>query len=205
MNRNITSGTEGYSEQAAKLLLRYEERNTEKVYGEVLHLFPEEPSSIVDIGAGTGRDAAYFAGLGHRVLAVEPTREMREPAMLLHPDPNIEWLDDSLPELVKVVEREETFDVVVCNAVWMHLDPAERRRAMERVARLTHLGTRIFLSQRHGPVPPKRRMFDVTGAETIALAEPFGLTSIFEATRESSDPQNRAAGIRWTRVVLEQH
>jgi hypothetical protein len=31
----------------------------------------------LDIGAGTGRDAAGFAALGHRVLAVEPTAALR--------------------------------------------------------------------------------------------------------------------------------
>ena len=123
---------------------------------------------------------------------------------MLHPESNIEWLDDSLPELARVLERGETFDVIMCSAVWMHLDLAERRRAMESVARLTRAGTRVFLTLRHGPVPPGRRMFDVSGEETVALAEPFGLVPIFQATRESSDAQNRAGGVRWTRVVLEQ-
>jgi hypothetical protein len=30
--------------------------------------------------------------MGHRVVAAEPTDELRGPAMALHPSPRIEWL-----------------------------------------------------------------------------------------------------------------
>jgi SAM-dependent methyltransferase len=203
MDSNAPSGTEGYSEQAPALLIRYEDRTFEQEHGDVVDFFPSEPSSIVDIGAGTGRDAGHFAALGHRVLAVEPTRALREPAMELHPEPSIEWMDDWLPELAKVLARRRTFDVVNFNAVWMHLDLAQRQRAMESVAQLCHTGTRVFFLLRHGPVPRGRRMFDVSGDETIALAEPFGLAPLFNLKADSNDADNLANGIRWTRVVLE--
>jgi hypothetical protein len=37
----------------------------------------------------------------------------------LHPSPQIEWLDDSLPDLVGLTRRGENFDVVMLTAVWM--------------------------------------------------------------------------------------
>jgi protein-L-isoaspartate O-methyltransferase len=67
--------------------------------GRYLHPIPASPGRILDIGSGTGRDAAWFASQDHRVVAIEPTNEMRIPAMALHPSPRIEWLDDSLPDL----------------------------------------------------------------------------------------------------------
>ena len=51
----------------------------------VLDLIPAMPGRVLDIGSGTGRDAAWFAGRGHSVVAVEPTDAMRLPAMALHP------------------------------------------------------------------------------------------------------------------------
>lgn len=42
--------------------------------------------------------------------------------MLLHASPMIEWLDDSLPDLVAVRARKEEFDLLMMTAVWMHLD-----------------------------------------------------------------------------------
>src|SRR5215216_3138794 len=113
---------ENYAEEAADLLDRYEAMSFAQVHRSVIHLIPAEPCRVLDIGAGTGRDAAGFAAMGHRVLAVEPTDAMRGGAMALHPSPLIEWLDDSLPELALVRRRGQQFDIVTMTAVWMHLD-----------------------------------------------------------------------------------
>jgi hypothetical protein len=79
------TGTENYSEEAPELLKRYESISFADQHRSVIHLIPTVPGRVLDIGAGTGRDAAGFAGLGHSVLAVEPTEELRRGAMLLHP------------------------------------------------------------------------------------------------------------------------
>src|SRR5206468_6080041 len=83
------SGTEHYAEEAPELLKRYESISFAETHRSVMHLIPDEPCDVLDIGAGTGRDAAGFAALGHRVIAVEPTAEMRRGAMALHPSPLI--------------------------------------------------------------------------------------------------------------------
>ena len=79
------SGTENYAEEAPELLERYESISFADAHRLVMHLLPTAPSRVLDIGAGTGRDAAGFAALGHSVVAVEPTGELRRGAMLLHP------------------------------------------------------------------------------------------------------------------------
>jgi len=124
------SGTENYAEEAPELLKRYESISFADAHGPVLHLIPPAPCHVLDIGAGTGRDAAGFATLGHSVVAVEPTEELRRGAMLLHSSPMIEWLDDSLPNLAAVRARSEEFHDVMLSAVWMHPDEAQRRMAM---------------------------------------------------------------------------
>ena len=86
----------GYADAAEELFQRYESIPAAEYHRYVLHLIPKEPSDVLDVGAGTGRDAAWFASMGHRVVAVEPTEAMRLPAMALHPSPLIEWLDDHL-------------------------------------------------------------------------------------------------------------
>ena len=58
------SGTEGYAEEAEGLFRRHEGIHAADVHAAVLHLIPTAPSRILDIGAGTGRDAAWFASLG---------------------------------------------------------------------------------------------------------------------------------------------
>ena len=165
------SGTEGYAEEAEQLLGRYESITFEVAQGPVLHLIPAAPARILDIGVGTGRDAAALAARGHSVVAAEPTTALRLGGMALHPSPRIEWVDDSLPLLAVLRARGEAFDLAMLTAVWMHLDEEERRAAMPAVASLVRPGGTALMSLRHGPVPRGRRMFDVTAEETVRLAE----------------------------------
>lgn len=79
--RAVIAGTEGYAEHARALFLRDEGMSFAEKHRAVLHLFPDEPSAVIDIGSGTGADAAWFAPQGHQVVAVEPTAELRLPGM----------------------------------------------------------------------------------------------------------------------------
>ena len=168
------ASTQGYAKQADVLAARYESISFAEVHSDTLHLMPEPPARVLDIGAGTGRDAAALAALGHHVLAVEPTAELRRHSQRLHADARVEWLDDSLPDLAHVVTRGERFDVIMLTAVWMHLDVEQRQVAMANLARLVHPSGRIIMSLRHGTVPPGRRMFDVSFEETDELARHCG-------------------------------
>ncbi|MBO0755937.1 MAG: SAM-dependent methyltransferase, partial [Bradyrhizobiaceae bacterium] len=140
--------------------------------------------------------------MGHRVVAVEPTEQLRLPAMALHPSPLIEWVDDSLPHLRSVVETGDTFDLVMLSAVWMHLDVLQRRTAMPVVASVLTASGILAMSLRHGPVPSRRRMFEVTAAEAIELAGAARLRPVINVQTESVQPANRAAGVTWTRLAF---
>lgn len=194
------SGTEGYAETADRLVEQYESRTFADVHKTILPLIPITPSRVLDIGAGTGRDAAALAAMGHRVLAVEPTAAMRAHGQRLHPSPAIDWIDDSLPELAQVHARGERFELVMMTAVWMHLDDAERRRGMARVRSLIAPGGLLTLSLRHGPIPAGRRMFEVTSAETKALAAEHGLRVLVDRDRPSSFG---ADGVWWSVLAFQ--
>ena len=194
------SGTEGYAQEAEALVVQYESVPFADIHRQVLHLIPTAAGSVLDIGSGTGRDAAAFAAMGHRVVAVEPTAELRTRAAALHPSPRIEWLDDSLPDLALLARRRERFDLVMLTAVWMHLDEEQRRRAMPGVSRLVRTGGVLILSLRHGPVPVGRRMFAVSADETIRLAEAEGMRLV--SRLEGQDSQFRRPGVSWTRLAF---
>jgi SAM-dependent methyltransferase len=196
-------GTHGYSEQAAELIARYEAVSFVEHHRAELHLLPSLPSRILDVGAGTGVDAAWFAARGHSVVAVEPTAAFRAAASQLHPSSAIEWLDDALPELDRVLSRQQLFDIIMLSAVWMHLDESERRTGMPRLASLLAPDGLMLLSLRHGPVPPGRRMFQVSAEETIDLARREGLRPVLNVQTESVTALNRAAGVTWTRLAFE--
>jgi SAM-dependent methyltransferase len=134
------------------------------------------PSDVLDIGAGTGRDASALAAMGHRVIAVEPTQAFRDRAVLLHPSPRIEWVEDCLPHLSRLTTRGDRFDVIMLAAVWIHLDAEQRPKAMRTVASLLRPNGLLTLTLRHGPAPSgRRRLFEVSADETIDLARVHGL------------------------------
>ncbi len=178
MGSRSVSGTEGYAEEAEVLFERYESVSFESVHEAVLHLIPTVASDILDVGSGTGRDAAWFAAHGHRVVAVEPTTALRRGARSLHASPRIEWVDDSLPDLTAVRTRDRTFDLILLSAVWMHFDAMQRRRSMATIASLLRDGGMTILSVRDGPVPSGRRMFQVRAEETVGLASEHGLRTV---------------------------
>ncbi|CAB5511998.1 hypothetical protein LMG26857_01287 [Achromobacter anxifer] len=193
------SGTAGYGENAQALADQYESIAFAEVHRDVAHLIPAAPARIADIGAGSGRDAAALARMGHAVVAAEPTPELRQQGQRRHALPNLEWVDDALPDLALLRGQGRAFDVIMLTAVWMHLDADERRLGMQALAALLAPQGQILMSLRHGPVPPGRRMFDVSAQETIALAAGHGLSSHHLSSRE--DMLDRA-DVRWSFLGL---
>jgi SAM-dependent methyltransferase len=192
-------GTAGYAEQADGLIESYESVNFDELY-RPLHEFLPGGGKALDIGAGTGRDAAALAAKGFQVLAVEPTAALRAHGQRLHPDPNIAWLDDSLPDLSQVHARGERYDLILMTAVWMHLDEDERGRALPRVAALLAPDGRIFMTVRKGPVPAGRRMFVVPIEPLVAQAQSLSLKLLRQY--EFGDMLGRR-DVSWTMLAFE--
>lgn len=196
-------GTQGYDQDVEAFFARADAIPFAEKHAAVLHLVPAAPARILDIGAGSGKDAFDFAAMGHRVLAVEPTPVLLAGATARHAHPAIAWLDDGLPDLAATRARDEAFDLILLSAVWMHLDADQRRRAMPHVAGLLADGGMLILSLRHGPVPPERRMFEVSADETIGLAQAEGLSVRLQEERGSIQVANRLAGVTWTILAFQ--
>ena len=173
------SGTEGYAEEAENLFRRYENISFADVHASVLHLIPTAPCRVLDIGSGTGRDAAALAAMDGIA--------------------RIEWLEDSLPDLTRVAQRGEQFDLVMLTAVWMHLDERQRRRAMRRIASLVRANGIVIMTLRHGPVPRGRRMFAIAADETIGLAGSEGLRLLVNQNEPSA---LGTANVSWSRLAF---
>ena len=191
------TSTSGYAEQAAVLAVRYEQVTFEAAFGPFLPYLPAAPCRVADIGAGTGRDAAWLSARGYDVTAIEPVPEMRAAARRLHPGADVRWIDDALPALGKLSGE---FGRIQLRAGWMHLDAGERARALPRVAALLAEGGRVILTLRRGPVPRGRRMFDVVPEELIAAAAALGLALLHRT--QVADTLGRAE-VMWTNLILE--
>jgi SAM-dependent methyltransferase len=188
---------EGYAADAHDLVPRFEALQTEDVLAPVLDLLPPRPGKVLDVGAGTGRDAAWLTKRGHRVLAVEPVSELRQAGQALHDKSGIEWLDDSLPLLRRTKALGETFDLILSVAVWQHLPPDQHRVAIATLSSLTALGGRLILSVRHGPGAPNRVCFAADTDHLVAAAKDNRLGLLARRRAGSVQLRNQRAGVTW--------
>src|SRR6516164_5208511 len=92
-----------YDQNVSDVSRRYESVAAESVHGWLVDLLPNPPALVLDVGAGTGRDAAWFASQGLEVIAVEPSVAMRTEGERLHPSTLIRWYSDSLPNLDHII------------------------------------------------------------------------------------------------------
>jgi protein-L-isoaspartate O-methyltransferase len=188
-----------YEQHAARLVEQYESLSFQDVHAGILDVLPAPGATVLDIGAGSGRDAAWLAANGYDVVAVEPSDAMLTHARERHPSNRIHWLSDSLPDLAKVRRLGLSFDLILLSAVWMHIPSAARQRSLRKLATLLAPKGRIAISLRLGSPDTERAMFEVSLPELSSLAQQFGLRVV--RTSDSHDKLGRTE-VSWTNVVL---
>ena len=193
----------GYAAAAAELIPRYEALSTAAVLAPVADRLPTRPGHVLDVGAGTGRDAAWLAERGHRVTAVEPVAALRSAGMALHPSLAIDWVDDRLPLLAGVRQRGELYDLVLLDGVLHHLPPDEQAGAILPLASMVRPCGRLILSLRHGPAQPDRPGFPTDPDRIVETGEAAGLRLTLRRAAPSLQPDNCKAGVSWTWLCLD--
>ena len=188
-----------YDANADAAAARYEGVPPERVHGWLADLLPAAPAAALDVGAGSGRDAAWLSSRGYDVVAVEPSPRMRTIARERHAEPAIRWLADSLPALRHTVKTGLAFDVILLSAVWMHVAPSDRARAFRKLVNLLKPGGLIALSLRHGPAEAARAMHAVSADEIRRLARDHG--ALVERCVTAEDHLGRE-GVEWTQVAV---
>jgi SAM-dependent methyltransferase len=172
-----------YDANVAEVSRRYESVAAESVYAWLVDLLPKAPALMLDVGAGTGRDAAWLASCGLEVVAAEPSAAMRTEAQRLHPSRSIRWIADSLPGLDQTLRLGLSFDMILLSAVWMHIPPTNRTRAFRKLVTLLKPGGSIAITLRHGPAEAERGIHTVSRDEIECLAREHG--AFIERARRS--------------------
>ncbi|QDG52133.1 methyltransferase domain-containing protein [Persicimonas caeni] len=189
-----------YNALAEELAERYESVSFETVHDKIVEHLPKHRAQVLDVGAGSGRDAAALAARGHDVVAVEPADRLRERAQTLHPDKSIHWVADSLPALQKVYELGDHYDLILLSAVWMHLRPEERDRAMRKLAGLLNPGGKIVITTRSVGFSGRRTLYRVDPDELAGRAQDHGLEVVM--THASDDVLGRE-DVNWSTLVFQ--
>ena len=197
-------GIRGYERAIDEFIEACEAVNFAALHRPYLHLLPSAPARILDVGAGSGRDAAALAAMGHRVVAIEPMPGFLDRARQLHDSPAIQWLEDCLPELRSLDFLHYQFDVILVMAVWHHLDDVQRTLAMMRLAELTREGGVLVLSLRNGPPGIGVHSFPTSVEQCTKLARVHG----FDILQQLVDQPGLLPGkgrVTWSRLVLQRN
>jgi SAM-dependent methyltransferase len=195
----MTDPVAWYDTNAGAVAALYEQVAADAVHSWLAGLLPKGKASVLDVGAGSGRDATWLAAQGHEVIAVEPSSGMRAEASRHHPGAGVRWISDALPELGTLTRSGISFDVILLSAVWMHVAPSERRRAFRKLINLLKPGGLLAMTLRHGPAEPERGIHSVSLEEVEALAREYG--AFVETSRETKDALGRD-DVRWTQVAI---
>ena len=193
-----------YEENAAEIASRYETvaSPVERYFGAAF----VAGSRILDIGAGSGRDAACRLALGFDAYGVEPSSGLRQAAVIAHPELANRLEAASMPELGKPFEGG--FDGILCSAVLMHVADHEMFDTALAIRALLNPHGRLLLSlplSRAESLTLERdangRLFKAYQAEEIQLLfERLGFQLI---GRWNTEDALGRAGTDWYTLLLE--
>ena len=198
------AGIPYYDQHATALTEQYEALVPEAVHHWLIDLMPAGNAlKALDVGAGSGRDAAWLASRGYEVWAVEPSEGMRVQGQQLHSESQITWIDDHLPALQRTrsltLAQGVSFDFILMSAVWMHIPPDQRHAAFEQLISLLATGGLLAVTLRCGPAPAERQMYEVSEEEIRQLSAIHGATVLrcISAPDQSGRPE-----ISWIQMAL---
>ena len=188
-----------YDANADAVVAQYEGLESDSVHGWLRDLLPEGSATILDIGAGSGRDAAWLSAEGYDVVAMEPSVSMRTAGASIHARAPIRWIDDRLPTLATVSKSGLSFDLILLSAVWMHLHPDHRPRAFRKIVNLLKPGGLLAMTVRDGPADQARGIHPVLPEEVEGLARDHGA---FVQRRTVAEDYLGRPDIRWTQLAI---
>lgn len=197
-----------YNDHAEILAAQYLSKTFEEVHSSWLHqllpLLTKKTLSILDVGAGSGRDVYYLAekaqGKETQIIAVEPAVVLAKMGQVLTRDLPVRWIEDGLPQLQKVVGLAQQFDLIFLSAVWMHLSSSERPLALVTLSRLLNSTGLLVISLRHGPSPDARVMHPVSVDELLTLAADCQL-QLLDLSQDETDKLGRSQ-VHWQTLVF---
>ncbi|MBU2894959.1 class I SAM-dependent methyltransferase [Colwellia sp. D2M02] len=193
LNNNISF----YSDNATALFDQYQSLSFDVVHQSWLSSINlSKYKTALDIGAGSGRDALALHDFGLCVTAIEPAQPLMDKGIALTGD-KVSWKSDTLPELPSL--NENTYDVILISAVWMHLSKEQQRQSLKRLSSLLNDEGILVITLRHGEFNDGRKAFDVNSTRLIEGAKAFNLTVLH--TDNDTDQLNRP-DVCWETVVF---
>jgi len=126
-----------YDEAAKSTAANYEALDTRPIVTPILEYLPAG-GRLLDLGCGSGRDAAFFLKQGYDVTGLDGSEAMLREASTYHPELLGRLIHHALPESLPF--NAGAFDILVSFAVIMHLEEALLPKSFSEIARVLRPG-----------------------------------------------------------------
>lgn len=127
--RKINSTIEYYEKNASDVSFLYEKANMEELHKKLLYNFSDK-DFILEIGCGSGRDAAFLSKSNKIVVAIDKSKSMINEAKSLHPEIKHRFFTHDF----SVLNIGIKFDGIYSIATLMHLSKVEILDAINNIA-----------------------------------------------------------------------
>ncbi len=134
-----------YDEHACDLTKRYESVSSSRFLSGLIDMIPAG-SKVLDLGCGSGRDAAYLLSEGFDVLGLDGSQSMLEEAMRSHPELSDRLIFQVLPGVLSFAD--DSLDAVVSIACLMHFDPVEIGQILSEIHRILNIKGLVLITVR---------------------------------------------------------
>lgn len=195
---------EYYEQNAVELSQRYETTALDSFHN-ALHAIIEPGAKIIEIGCGSGRDAARALAYGYDVIALDGSKNLLAEAARLHPELTKRLLHSKLPD--KLAFANNSFAGFFSVACLMHFALPETMQILQEICRVVIPGGNGLVSlptcrsdintdglDQHG------RVFNVMpGNDWLKTFNECGFSAV--AGPEEADSMGRE-GINWVTFFL---
>ncbi len=194
-----------YNENGKNIAKRYETAKVSNLHKALKHSF-KQPARLLELGCGSGRDAAFMTNYGFHVVAVDGAASMIESALIHHPELSGHLHTIQLP--AGLSDKLGVFDGIFSIATLMHLSRADIEHLLIKIKSLLCSHGKFFFSVpiqrddiRQNEFDEKGRRFTtMTKKEWLDICKKHGFKAIKSTT--TKDGLGRP-GIIWMNCLTE--
>lgn len=187
-----------YDRTAPDMAEKFAKRTNQR-YQDIARAFAwceKENPAVLELGSGTGRDAAGILRHTNNYLGIDLSEGMVEVARKAVPEARFACAD------IETFAFPKSLDIIFAFASLLHLDKAVVKRVLERAYLSLYQGGFIYISLKKAPYEALTRT-DEFGARTYYFYEPHDLEGMVPGFRTRWSDVQELPDQTWFTLVLQ--